>query len=665
MLFPQKILTRCLGLVAATLAISFSAAAADSDGLQASVATNALESPHVPAPELRSSPAAAPALPAVPAADAPDPLPQETTAPDMAPAGDAASLAANSPPDLPPPGALPPDTSTSAPSKNVTINLINLMVKRGLITKEDSEGLIQQAEEEAVAAQQTPAPSAPAPAPAEPVGDEDDVRVNYVPDVVKNQIRDDIKADVMKQARDEHWGATDNNLPDWVHRFHVNGDIRVRVEGDYFPTGNDNTGAFTNFNSINTGSPFDTSAISNPRFPPEYDVDQDRYRPRIRARIGADIDLDNNFTAGMRVGTGQDDSPTTQNQTLGLANQGQGGDFSKYAVWLDRAFIRYDLAQKQEHFTISVGRFDNPFLSSSMIWASEIGFDGVAAKESYDVNDSVTPFLTGGFFPVFNTDFNFASNQPSKFHSEDKWLEAAQLGVAWKINKDFTATAAAAIYYFDNVAGKLSDPFTPLSTADQGNTDDTRPSFAQNGNTYMELRDIVPTAANDFGTIDQFQYYGLATQFHDVAVTAEVDYHRFDPFQIQILGEFVDNVAFDANAINQIAVNNRGSGVGNFDGGNKGYNVRLTVGQPVLQKLWDWNITLTYRYVESDATIDGFTDADFGGPLVGTNLKGYIIGGYLALAPRISLALRYMSADAIAGPPYKNDLFQFDINAKF
>jgi hypothetical protein len=29
------------------------------------------------------------------------------------------------------------------------------------------------------------------------------------------------------------------------------------------------------------------------------------------------------------------------------------------------------------------------------------------------------------------------------------------------------------------------------------------------------------------------------------------------------------------------------------------------------------------------------------------------------------LFLRWMSADAIAGPPYHNDILQFDINTKF
>jgi hypothetical protein len=655
--FPFCSLLAALALGAA---VAYPVRAADPDGLTANTASDSStastdEGPHISSPDLRPSPGTP--------ATAVDSVPQAPSDVPDAPSGTEAS-AASVPitPDLPPPTDTGP---TPPPSPNVTMNLINLMVKRGLITKEDAQSLIQEAEQEAASAQPAAAPAGPpAPSPAVPA-DEDDVRVNYVPDVVKNEIRDDVKADVLKQARDEHWGK-DNSIPDWVHRFHVTGDIRVRVEGDYFPAGNDDTGAFTNFNAINTGSPFDTSAISNPRFPPEYDVDQDRYRPRIRARIGAGIDLGDNFTAGMRIGTGQDDSPTTQNQTLGLANNGQGGDFSKYAVWLDRAFIRYDIGDPQENLSVSVGRFDNPFLSSSMIWASEIGFDGIVAKGNYEVTPGVTPFLTAGFFPVFNTDFNFASDQPAKFSSEDKWLEAAQAGVTWKINKDFTATGAVAMYYFQNVAGRLSDPFTPLSTADQGDTDDTRPSFAQNGNTYMEIRNIAPTAANDFGTIDQFQYYGLATGFNEAALTGQIDFSRFDPFHLQLLGEFVDNVAYSQNFINNIAVNNRGAGgTGSFNGGNKGYNLRLTVGQPVLQKLWDWNLNLTYRYVESDATIDGFTDADFGGPLVGTNLKGYIVGGYLALSPRVSLGLRFMSADSIAGPTYHNDLFQFDINAKF
>jgi hypothetical protein len=89
----------------------------------------------------------------------------------------------------------------------------------------------------------------------------------------------------------------------------------------------------------------------------------------------------------------------------------------------------------------------------------------------------------------------------------------------------------------------------------------------------------------------------------------------------------------------------------------------LKVGYPALQHRWDWAFGVNYRYLESDATPDAFNDSDFG--LGGTNLKGYSVFGALALSPRIALALRWLSADEVGGPPFRNDTVQFDFNAKF
>ena len=91
----------------------------------------------------------------------------------------------------------------------------------------------------------------------------------------------------------------------------------------------------------------------------------------------------------------------------------------------------------------------------------------------------------------------------------------------------------------------------------------------------------------------------------------------------------------------------------------------LRFGDVALERFGNWGFDVGYRYVESDAVVDGFADADFGAPLVGTNLKGYTVGGDLALNPRVWLGLHWMSANSIAGPPYKNDIIQFDINGKF
>ena len=55
------------------------------------------------------------------------------------------------------------------------------------------------------------------------------------------------------------------------------GDVRGRYEGIYYADNNDNTGAFPNFNAINTGSPFD---VTGSVFSPQNNVDRDRQRER-------------------------------------------------------------------------------------------------------------------------------------------------------------------------------------------------------------------------------------------------------------------------------------------------------------------------------------------------------------------------------------------------
>ena len=562
--------------------------------------------------------------------------------------------------DLPASPVPNPSTSSARPkSQNVTINLINRLVERGVLSAEDARELIQQAETDAADARSQALKAETDQA------TNDTVRIPYIPEIVKVQIRDELKDDVMRQARLEHWVAPDA-LPAWVNHMVVKGDIRMRYEDLFFPKGNDDTGVFPSFNAINTGAPFDTTGVS---FSPQRNVDQDRNRERLRARFGAEINMENGFTAGLRLATGTDDQPVSQNQSLGAANNGQGGNFSMYAVWLDRAFLKYELGgSPTNNLAISVGRFDNPFFSTSIIWYNEIAFDGLAVQGRREILEGVTPFFAAGAFPVFDTDLNFSSNRSQKFHSEDKWLYAGQVGTDCKINEDFSFKGAGAFYFFDHVEGKLSSPFVPLTPQDQGNTDDTRPAFAQYGNTYMALRNITPTAANNFGAINQWQYFGLATPFRDVAVTGRVDYKHFEPFVVSLTGEFVKNIAFDKNRVEAIAVNNRGPGapggaLGSFVGGDGAWIVGIKLGDIALQKRWDWNLGVDYRYVESDSVVDGFCEPDFGGG--GTNVKGYTIRAALALEPNVFLALAWMSSDQVAGPTLKADTLELDVSGKF
>lgn len=644
-----------------------------------------------PALAANSAPAADPdawsALPRAESKSAPAPAAKPTSKTDAMPTSDAELAASTGAPaaDLLPPGVAAigeasPPPAPNTPSQNVTINLINRLVQKGVLSKEDAADLIQQAEadaqtaqaqaaaaQEAVAAATQAAQQAIAATPPPPT-DDGSVRVTYIPAVVKSQISDQVKDEVMAQARVEGWAAP-KLIPSWLPNFRPFADIRVRYEGDYFPDGNDASGAFPNFNAINTGAPFNTAGD---QFSPQLNVDQDRNRIRLRARFGADLNLGEGFTSGIRVATGQDNSPTSTNQSMGLPYNGQGGNFSKYAIWLDRAFIKYEIGgMPTKNLAITFGRFDNPFFKTSeIVWDDDLGFDGVAIQGKYEVARGFTPFVAGGVFPVYNTDFNFSSNQPQKFASYDKWLYGVQGGFDWKITKDLQFKMGAAYYYFDNIEGKLSSPYTPLTVNDAGDTDASRPSFAQKGNTYMALRDIVPNASNDYGTTNQWQYYGLATPFHDIDLNFKLDYKIFEPYVISVSGEWVENLAFDSGAIGDKAVNNRGANdttvsdsIGAFVGGDTAWIVQMQVGSADLGKRWDWQLFGGYRYVESDAVVDGFNDSDFGGG--GTNLKGYTLGANLALSKNVFVGVRYLSATSIAGPPFKEDIVQFDLNAKF
>jgi hypothetical protein len=632
-------------------------------------------------------------IPAIPLRLAPDEIPGVTEA---APASEAEKPKA--PATQTAPAQEEPDLMSgigkNRPTQNVTINLINRMVKKRLLDPEEARELIAQAEQDVIIARNQVRDDAQIATQMviqqavaqkivpnlDPVFD-DSVRVTYIPETVKKQIKDDLRHELAAEAKSQG-AALPKGIPDWVTRFRVKGDVRIRYENDYYPDGNDNTGAFPNFNAINTSSPFD---VAGTVFSPQINVDKDRTRIRIRARIGAEVDLGEGFTAGMRIGTGENNTPTSMNQSLGLASQGQGGNFSKYAVWLDRAFLKYEYVSPEEldeaadktirpkseqafRLALTGGRFDNPFFSTDIIWDDDVGFDGIGVQARYRLTDSVTPFIAGGAFPVFNTDFNFSSNQPSKFKSTDKYLYGGQIGADVKLGKKVELKVAGAYYYFDGVSGKLSSSYTPLTASDQGDTDNTRPSFAQKGNTYMALRDIVADASNNYGTTNQWQYFGLASKFRPVALTGQLDYNGFEPVQVSLTGEYVKNLAFRQAEIESKAVNNRGatsstSTTGNFVGGDTAWILGARAGHAVLQKRGNWQAGVNYRYIESDAVIDGFNDSDFGHG--GTNQKGYTLWGTYATSARTSLTLRWMSASEVAGPPLKSDIFMIDFSGKF
>ena len=568
-------------------------------------------------------------------------------------------------------------------SPNATINLVNLLVKQGVLTEDQAAALIRQADDEAYVSRQAAkdatvkadeaakAANAATAASSPPVTR----HVTYVPEIVKRQLREEIKQEVMATAKKDGW-ASPGAYPEWAQRIRFYGDMRARYQGNFFPHGNDQADAI-NFNAINTGSPYDASKV-NQVFYPTYNTSQDRQQARLRARLGMEADIFNGFSAGLRIATGENSSPVSTNQSFGASTS--GGNFSKYALWLDRGYLKYQTLG--DEITFSAGRFDNPFWSpSDLVWYKELGFDGFALQAKHEVFGGFTPFAVAGAFPIYNTDLNAGINlaldvdpatgnaAPRKLASHDKWLFGGQSGFEYRFKPESAFRFAVAYYDFDRVQGLISSPCTAPSASDVCDTDLTRSSFAQKGNTQMQLRSIIVDPTFAPGTQPNFQFFGLVGKYRPIVASSQLDLGEFHPVHIVLDGEYVFNSAFNRNLmLSSLIWNNFGPSTtpgvqGPYNGGNQGWLGRITVGNKEIKHLWDWNVHAGYKYLESDATLDAFADSDFG--LGGTNLKGYFVGANVGLSENVWATMRWMSANNIAGVPFAVDVLQVDLNARF
>jgi hypothetical protein len=482
------------------------------------------------------------------------------------------------------------------------------------------------------------------------------VRVTYVPEAVRRQIADEVRRDLagagglpparpLARIGDAAAPHAIGQLTDHIRLF---GDLRIRGEGVFFPRGNA-TGIFPNFNSINNSTGFDANGANNAPF---NNVSDNRTRFRLRARTGIEVTISDGVSMIIGAGTGNDSSPISTNQTLGSP-----GNFSKYALWLDRAYFHL---KPLPGVTVDAGRFPNPFFSSPLLYHPDLNMDGVAAQGHRALGQDVSLFGTVGAFPVFNTAFDFGTTNTNKYGSRDAYLGAAQAGVDWRAHPEVATRFAVGYHAFINSEGKMSRPCFQPGTSDSCSTDNTRPLFTQGGNTMYGLRDNVLTSSAS----PNLQYYGLASAFRVVDVNARADITSFGPYTIRLDASALYNTAYDRRRIaGRSPVNNLGANGSRFQGGGAGYLARVSFGEMNVAKAWDWNVFAEYRYLQSDAVIDAFNDSDF--RLGGTNSQGYILGGTVGVAHNTLIRGRWLSGREVSGAPYRADVLQVDLLGRF
>ena len=201
-----------------------------------------------------------------------------------------------------------------ARQKALTDSLINTLVDSGLLSREKAAQLLQQAQDAARAAGATPAPTTNTARPASDAKSPPVIRIPYLTEAAKTDLRNQLKQEVLAQAKEERWGDP-GAMPSWLHRLTVEGDVRVRFQHDGF--------ARANTAPDDTVYGYAYQSTSDLAWAPDLiNTQNSRDRMTLRARVGVHADLGSGFDAMVRLSTGNASSSRNAVTRIDQANSG-------------------------------------------------------------------------------------------------------------------------------------------------------------------------------------------------------------------------------------------------------------------------------------------------------------------------------------------------------
>lgn len=527
--------------------------------------------------------------------------------------------------------------------RQTTLNLINVLVEQGIMTREKADAVVKAAEQKAaatVAEQQKTAASEKGQVIT--TSDKGKVRVSFIPDSVKNEIREQVRQEVLAQAKTERWGDP-GALPEWIDRIQWEGDIRIRSQTEMMDQANTRATSYrTAQQSVVAGQmtrAADFGTASSNGGIANANTLEDRERMRLRLRLGMNAKVNSDFTAGVRMVTGSATDRVSTNQSL-------GNNFNKYSLMLDRAYLKYE---PNDWISVSGGLIPNPWFGTDLVWDEDLNFEGVAATlGKREGQDTFKPFVTAGFFPLRT------ENPPV---SSARWLTGVQGGFELNVSSRTRFKMGAAYYEYKNIEGRQQTDAEFGANTNYGQYA-YESGLRQKGNTLFRTNAPADNTAGN-------SIWGLASQFKPFNVTAVLDLAHLDPMHLILTADYVKNLGFDKDEIR------RRTGLSNVTGKDTGALLKMQYGYPRVSGPHQWNVSAAYRYLGSDAVLDAFADSDFG--LGGTNNKGFILGFNYGLARNTTFGARWLSSNSIDSmlpsngvkANYGVDVMQLDVSSRF
>lgn len=353
--------------------------------------------------------------------------------------------------------------------------------------------------------------------------------------------------------------AAKSGMPEWVTAFKINGDFRGRWEGFY---------------------------AADPAY-------ADYSRLRYRARIGFTAVMQNNFEAGLRLGSGDLDSypsngidPISNNQTL----QNNG---SKKGIFIDQAYMKWSgLNTPQAQGSLTFGKMQNPLVFSSMVFDGDYTPEGGAAQANFNLSDKHTLTAASGYIVLDEVGSSFVAN--------DAYLIPTQLSLASVWSPHWSTMVTGGFLW-------LANPETLVNGA-APNINAGNSRHGTTGILDYEFNPFIVGASATY-TLASFPRYPGA-------------------FPITIGGEYLLNPAAPDNA----TINGVYTSTGNY-----AYNTGITFGKA--GKKGTWEVAYQWRWMGANSWYEELVESDFGayynvaqpssglgaGYRSGTNVKGHIV----------------------------------------
>jgi hypothetical protein len=313
-------------------------------------------------------------------------------------------------------------------------------------------------------------------------------------------------------------------LESTLGRFRFNGDVRVRGE-DFFQ-----------------------------------DRVADRYRPRVRLRLGVEGKLNEDFIAGIYLASGTLTDPTSTNETLTNA-------FQKKTIGFDRGYITYNpVAHKW--LSLTGGKFAFTWQRTNLTFDPDINPEGFSEKFSFDLK---SPFLKNVTFTGLQLSINESGGGNDSYAVGGQVSSKLQLGSLWTMTPSYT------VLNFRNEVALLRGAIAgsaPTGTSLGGPI--TTGVFAPNGLTNQ----ICGTGAAPV-FCSRFLY-------SDLILVNQIK-TPWAKFPVNITGEYLTNLNAASNRSHL-------------------YYGELSVGQT--RNKGDFQIGYAFNRQEQDSTISSFVESD-------------------------------------------------------